>query len=112
GLPVHAVVCTQNGQCAEMPSSFSFSWANAALTSRADIRPAAFCTRKLEGCAPAAPDFLANARNCDNVFAPCCAPSSEGWKRVRAMIAEISRFGRKFQVPSSKLQNRQVGRAL
>jgi hypothetical protein len=39
GLPVQAVVCTQNGQWAEMPSRIMLALAKLALISLADIKP-------------------------------------------------------------------------
>ncbi len=39
GLPVQAVVWTQNGQCAETPSRLSLALANAALISLALLKP-------------------------------------------------------------------------
>ena len=59
GLPVHAVVCTQNGQWAEMPSRLSLALAKASLISLALLRPLSLLSMKLDGCAPAAPDFFA-----------------------------------------------------
>ncbi|MFM1943997.1 MAG: hypothetical protein RI897_2979 [Verrucomicrobiota bacterium] len=60
GLPVQAVVWTQKGQWAETPSSLSLALEKAALTSLAFMKPPlADWSMKLEGWAPAAPDFLA-----------------------------------------------------
>ena len=39
GVPVHALVCTQNGQCAETPSSFIFAFSNVWRISLALLKP-------------------------------------------------------------------------
>ena len=39
GLPVQAVVWTQKGQCAEMPSRLSLAFAKVSLISLADLKP-------------------------------------------------------------------------
>ena len=59
GLFVQAVVCTQNGQCAEIPSSARPRSAKASLISCGLLNPFPSCSMKLEGCAPAAPLALA-----------------------------------------------------
>ncbi len=59
GLVVHALVCTQKGQCADTPSRLSLALANASFTSLALLKPLSLCNMKLEGCAPDAPDFFA-----------------------------------------------------
>ena len=55
GLLVQAVVCTQNGQCAEMPSSARPRVAKASLISSTLLNRLPFSNMKLEGCTPAAP---------------------------------------------------------
>ena len=59
GLLVQAVVWTQNGQCAEMPSSARPRSAKASWISSGALEPFPFSSMKLEGCAPAAPLALA-----------------------------------------------------
>ena len=72
GLPVHAVVCTQNGQCAEIPSRRSFAFAKAALISLALLKSFVRLQHVIRGLRAGGPRFL--------------RPFQEGFETLRPVL--------------------------
>ena len=88
GLPVQAVVCTQNGQWAETPSRLSLALANASLISLALLQALVSLEHVIRRLRAGSARFLRVFEKLGETLAPCCAPSMLGWKQFSAIISQ------------------------